>query len=71
MTRLIALGCIAVAGLSIAGAATALNPQPLPPRCVQGAHCGGVTRAHERSIAAVRGVRIHCKIVHRHRYCRR
>jgi hypothetical protein len=71
MTKLIALGCIAAAGLSIAGAASALNPQPLPPKCVASAHCGGVIRSHERSIAPVRGVRIHCRIVHHHRYCRR
>lgn len=71
MTKLIALGCIAAASLSIAGAASALNPQPLPPKCIAGAHCGGVIRAHERRIAPVRGVRIFCKIVHHRRYCRR
>jgi|HubBroStandDraft_4_1064222.scaffolds.fasta_scaffold2559780_1 hypothetical protein len=72
MTKLIALGCIAAVGLSIAGSSWALNPQPLPPKCVPGTHCGGGrTGAHQRTAAAVHGLRIHCKIVHHHRHCRR
>ncbi len=30
-----------VAGSAVAGPAVTLNPQPLPPRCVAGAHCPG------------------------------
>ena len=39
MKRLLTgLGCIAMA-MSIGGAALALNPQPLPPRCATFSHC--------------------------------
>jgi hypothetical protein len=70
MTKLVALGCIAAAGLSIAGAASALNPQPLPPRCIQGARCDPMVRgAHTRNIEMVRRAR--CRVVHHQRICRR
>jgi hypothetical protein len=65
MTRLLTLACIAAAGLSIAGAAAALNPQPLPPRCVAGAHCDPIGRAHVRAVELSR----HCRITRHHRHC--
>jgi hypothetical protein len=69
MTRILRIGCLAV-GLSFAGAAAALNPQPLPPRCVAGVKCGGSAGgAHSREIAMVH--ESHCKIVHHHRVCRK
>ena len=70
MTKLVAFACAVAAALSIAGAAGALNPQPLPPRCLAGAHCGGSTGTHRRELA-MSHARVHCKIVHHHRICRR
>ncbi len=70
VTKLLALACLAAAGLSIAGAASALNPQPLPPRCLAGVHCGGPTGSHPREMAMSRHA-VHCKIVHHQRICRR
>ena len=46
----VVLGVAAMAA-SIAGSAAALNPQPLPPRCLPGAHCPQ-THPHPEAIGA-------------------
>jgi len=61
MTKLLALSIAAMA-ISVAGSALALNPQPLPPRCLPGAHCGPVLgRPYVQ--------RRRCVIGHRHVIC--
>jgi Nickel/cobalt transporter regulator len=40
MSRLLTVLCFGTMACLIAGSAVALNPQPLPPRCLPGAHCG-------------------------------
>jgi hypothetical protein len=46
MSKLFTGLVLAAMTISIAGTAAALNPQPLPPRCMAGAHCGPVARPH-------------------------
>jgi len=70
LAKLLALACLAAASLSIAGAASALNPQPLPPRCLAGVHCGGPVGSHPHVMAMSRH-EAHCKIVRHHRVCRK
>jgi hypothetical protein len=70
MVKLVTFACAVAAALSIAGAAAALNPQPLPPRCLAGVHCGGPTGSHPHQMA-MSHARSYCKIVHHHRICRR
>jgi hypothetical protein len=41
MSRLPTALCFGATAWLITGSALALNPQPLPPRCLPGAHCGG------------------------------
>jgi hypothetical protein len=41
MSRLLTVLCFGAMAWLITGSALALNPQPLPPRCLPGAHCGG------------------------------
>ena len=41
MSRFLTVLCFGAMAWSIAGPALALNPQPLPPRCLQSMHCGG------------------------------
>ena len=41
MSRRLTVLSFAAMALVAAGSAQALNPQPLPPRCLPGSHCGG------------------------------
>ena len=46
MAKLLTVLCFAATAWLTAGSAVALNPQPLPPRCLPGVHCGGPGIAH-------------------------
>ena len=70
MRKFLTFASLVAAGVSIACAASALNPQPLPPRCLAGVHCGDRTGAHAHTVAMSRHA-IHCKMVHHRRICRR
>jgi hypothetical protein len=41
MSRRLTVPCFAAMAWLVTGSALALNPQPLPPRCLPGMHCGG------------------------------
>ncbi|MFI4935291.1 MAG: hypothetical protein ACHP7N_11770 [Caulobacterales bacterium] len=64
ITKLVATLGVAAMALSIAGSASALNPQPLPPKCHPNGRCpprGVVIRPMMRHH--------HCVIRHHQRHC--